>query len=107
MKGDRFTAIQQCTLDANGNGQVILTPPGINWQIETTSVSVTTSVKQPVFQMYRNSVSPSSFLQGSYSGALDSSDTGIYVFTGQTIIGVWTGGDVGSIAVLRLEGTQD
>lgn len=103
--GDAFRAAGQVKLDATGTGQVTLAPPGIGWDVTLVSVTTSTRVKEPVFKLYADAVADASFLQGSFSGSQDASDTPLRVAPGQFLIGVWTGGDAGATATLRVSGT--
>ena len=103
--GQPFKAVEQVTLNAAGGGQVTLSPPGVDWQITLASCSTSTRVKEPVFKLYMDGTSDANFLEGTYSGSQDATDTPHYVPAGSQLIGVWTGGDAGARATLRVTGT--
>ena len=99
-----FRAADSVTLDAGGGGTVELAPPGVEWRITLTTVTVSTSLKQPEFDLFIGGTSELDRAEGTYSGARDSSDTPHTVQVGQSVYGVWTGGDAGAKATLRLAG---
>lgn len=108
MAPARFTAANSVVLDSSGRGEITLAPPasGGGWNVELTTVYVSTRVAEPTFRLYLNGVSPVNLLEGSYSGAQDSSDTSHRVEPGSALVGVWEGGDPGARATLRVSGTQ-
>lgn len=92
-------------LDATGGGQVqVSAPGGVDWTVTRVSIRVSSNVKEPVFRLYRGAVSDSEFLEGSYSGSQDSSDSVHELQAAQPLIGVWTGGDVGATATMSVSG---
>lgn len=102
--GSDFRSVGQTKLDSTGAGQVTLSPPGIEWNVTLTSVTVSSHVKEPTFRLYIDGVADLNFLEGSHAGSQDSSDTHHVVRAGQSLIGVWSGGDVGATATLRVSG---
>ena len=104
MSGRFFSTAAQVKLDATGAGQVSISPPSVDWTVSLTSVNVSSHTLEPTFTLYLNGVSPTAFLEGSYSGSQDSSDTEHRVMAGQSLIGVWNGGDAGAVATLRVTG---
>lgn len=102
------------TLDAGGNGTIVLGPAKSNerWDISTVAVSVSNTnffgtVLEPIMKAYRDSVSPTSIIGGTYSGSFDS-DTAFnfVVYPGRKIAFQWTGGVPGAIATVRLYGSD-
>ncbi|WP_088289832.1 hypothetical protein [Kineosporia sp. A_224] len=104
--GDRFNLAGQVKLDAAGGGQVTLSPPGTipGWIVNLTSINVTTRNAEPTFKLYRGNVMPLNFLEGSYSGSQDSSNSVLRVAPGEALVGVWEGGDPGATASLHCSG---
>lgn len=100
-----FRVSQSVTLDASGGGQVTISPP-VDWQVTLVSVVTTTAVKQPTFSLYLDSATPSGFLEGTYSGSRDASDTVHVIQPGQQLIGVWAGGDPGAKATMSVRGVK-
>jgi len=95
MVVSRFVRAATTTLDVNGTGQATLSPDGGDWKITLTSVSVTTNIATPQVSVYANGVSAQQFLEGSFSGYRDASDTVHVVAAGEQLIAVWEGGDPG------------
>jgi hypothetical protein len=56
--------------------------------------------------VYLGSPTPSAFIEGTYSGNRDASNTEQLIVGGESITCVWTGGTVGALATLRLSGMQ-
>jgi hypothetical protein len=106
MVVSRFVRAATTTLDVNGTGQATLSPDGGDWKITLTSVSVTTNIATPQVSVYANGVSAQQFLEGSFSGYRDASDTVHVVAAGEQLIAVWEGGDPGANATLRVSGWQ-
>ena len=112
------------TLDGNGNGAAKITPgmvspgggvgaarnSGYSWDITGTYVSVSTDVLQASAVTYISygiqSTSPSEAVGNTAIGS--SGDTGTFnahLLPGDWITTVWTGGDPGSIATMKITGT--
>jgi hypothetical protein len=80
---------------------------GSRWEITSISVSTTsTALSSSVFKLYRNNEGPSGFLEGTYSGDSDTSDTNLILGTLDKLIFVWTGGTLGSYATGSLRGNS-
>lgn len=92
------------TLDSNGNGQVLIPSPGLDVVTSTVAVRVSSQTKQPRFDLYIDSIDPSTWLEGTYTGALDLTDTPHTLQAGGVLYGVWTGGDAGAIATIIVRG---
>lgn len=108
MRTLALNTFAQVTLDANGNGQVALGPalPGVTWTVTNEATSTTSITNESNFYLYLNQVGPHNLLAGSFSGNLDSASVPVTVFPGQTLIGLWTGGDASAVATLTIYGTQ-
>lgn len=100
----RFSQTAQTVLDANGNGQVALGPPGADWVVTATTLATSTSVNQPIGNIYLGAVSQAALIDGTYSGSGDTSDTKYLLSAGEQVIATWTGGDAGAKATLRVAG---
>lgn len=92
------------TLDASGNGQVSIAGPGVPVTITHTVIVVSSAVKEPRFLLYVGGISPTQLRDTSYSGSQDVSDTVHRLQPGQTLIGVWVGGDPGASATMNVDG---
>lgn len=99
-----FTAADSVVLDATGAGTVSLGPAGVDWVVRQTTVSTSTAVKKPQAITYLGGVSQAHQLDASFSGDGDASDTVFLLQPGTQLYAVWTGGDVGAKAFLRLSG---
>lgn len=97
------------TLDGSGNGQVeIRAPISVEWRITRSSVLLSNPLptSMPTIHLYRNSINPATFIDGSYSGALNTSDMEYVIPAGDAVIAVWEGGDANLTATLRISGMQ-
>lgn len=106
MSGEPLILAGTVKLDATGAGQVTLSPPDTipGWVVTLTSVHVDRTSPEPTFRLYRDHVAPENFLEGSYSGALDSSASILRVHPGESLVGAWEGGAPGALAFLRCTG---
>lgn len=101
------------TFDANGNATGQLSPGGARerWQVTFVSVSVTNiptnSFKVPTLIMYRSAAVPGNQLGGTYTGTLDADSQSVYDLNmNEPIVFVFSGGDVGSIGNVHIEGIR-
>jgi len=103
-----FRVTKQISLDSTGSGTATITVPnGNRWLIEYTSVATSTSVNKPIATTYRgSSASQSGYIEDTYKGWGDTSDTKIRLNSGESITCVWTGGDSGAVATLIVAGVQ-
>jgi len=102
----RFVRSGQVTLDSAGEGQVTIgCPSGARWKVETTTTS-TTSTTRTTASLYLGSPSPAAFLEGTYAGNRDTSNTVHQVLGGEILTCTWSGGDAGATATLRVAGEQ-
>lgn len=97
------------TLDANGNGTVQLGPEsaGVVWTVSQVACFTTSSVNNPVFNLYLGDPNPVNFMGGTFSGSNDA-NTGLAVVLnqGQYFSGQWVGGDPGAVGTFTVLGTQ-
>jgi hypothetical protein len=103
-----LNAAGSVTLDASGDGQVSLGPsiPGVLWTVTTVGCFTSTAVNTPTFYIYYGNAAAFNFIAASYTGNLDSdSDISLTLYTGQTLLGVWAGGDSGAQATMSIFGT--
>lgn len=90
------------TFDATGTAEVTVSPPGgVDWHVRITSVS-STSTAQPTATLTLDG----HFLEGTYSGNRDTSDTVYTIPAGSQLVCTWTGGTAGARATLSLRGLQ-
>lgn len=106
----QLDAIGSVTLDASGNGSVVLRPSNAHesWTITSTVVRTRTAVLNPVCQTFVGSsgVMGGQAVDTTYTGNNDSSDTIIEVNEGSFLTVVWTGGDVGTLASVACRGNK-
>lgn len=101
----RVVLVGQTILDSNGYGSTNVVPQGGELTVTLTSVSVSSNTLEPVAKIYLNVIGDSGFVEGTFSGSSDASDSSYIVSQGETLTAVWTGGDVGAIATFRVTGT--
>lgn len=69
----------------------------------TTQSTSTTDVE---LRVYRNVESPGSMIDSTYSGRSATSPCEVWLKSGETLVAVWTKGDIGAVHTLRIEGTN-
>lgn len=104
MTGLQTALADSVKLDATGAGQVPLYATGGDLVVTLQTLATSTAVKQPTANVYRNAVTTANFIEGSYTGSNDSSNTRIVLHAGESLICVWSGGDVGATATYRISG---
>lgn len=100
MPTQQFPKALSVVLDASGVGTVALYPNGGDWVVTNTAVSVSSAVSQPVAKLYRTVVASVNLIEGSDTGANDSSDTRIVLRQNESLLCQWTGGDAGAQATM-------
>lgn len=98
----------QTTFDANGNASLTFSPNkyGIKWTISRIVVS-TTSTAGTLAYVYRGAISQANLIDSTYNGNQDMTDTPVELTDSDFITVSFTGGDIGSIAFVRIEGEQE
>lgn len=98
----------QATFDDSGNASMTFSPNkyGIKWTISRVVVS-TTSVGGTQAYVYRGPISQSNLIDATYNGNQDMTDTPVELTDSDFITVSFTGGDIGSIAFVRIEGEQE
>jgi hypothetical protein len=97
-------------LDAAGQGSVIFGPgrPNTRWSVQRYSVQVSSNVKEPTANVYRGTPNAGTFVSGTFSGSNDTdsdvNDNPLY--PGEYYTCVWTGGDVGAVAIISFGGEE-
>lgn len=94
---------------ATGVATVILGPARAfeRWVVTGVAITNTSSVNEPKCRVYRNGVSPSNFLGGSFSGRQDNGPEDVILMTGEKYIAQWEGADVGSVGTITLTGRRE
>lgn len=77
------------------------------WRVTGTTVSSTSVVLEPRCDVYKGGVGPAFKIGGTYSGKNDSSSGEDFINSGEDIIAVWTGADVGSQCTLTVSGESE
>ena len=92
--------------DANGIARVSLGPlRGFErWDVRSTTVASTSSTLVPTCKLYRGGESPSRLIDGTYTGTLDTTDTPYTLHSGDRVMAVFDGCDVGAQCTVTLEG---
>lgn len=99
--------IATVVLDGSGYGVVTLGPAKFNesWLIEGLSVNVSTNTNEPKASIYRDQVSQTTLINGTYSGSFDTDPAFNYELqSGRKVAVEWEGGDAGAVATVRLWG---
>jgi len=106
MARQRFSRSVTGIVDSSGRAECQITPPGVDWTVETTTVSVSSNVLEPECRTYLNGTGEPNLVEGTYSGSRDTSDTAHYLQAGDFLTAIWTGADPGAVATLRVSGWQ-
>lgn len=95
--------------DASGKALVRLQPLRAfeTWKVTNTSVTSTSAVKTPIVKKYIGAESAARFVEGTYTGTFNASDTPTTLQTGVALILVFEGCDVGAICTVTLTGTVE
>lgn len=105
MTGRSFREYGTVTLDGSGNGVVRVAPKMADWEVTRVSISVSSATNEPTFKMYENGISEGDFLEGTWTGSLNTSETRHPLRNGESLLGVWSGGDPGASATMVVRGT--
>lgn len=76
------------------------------WHVTNTSVQSTSTVNVPTVKLYRGSESPSSFLEGTYTGTFNATNTTIDLESGQRLLAVFENCDVGASCTVVVTGEK-
>lgn len=101
---------QPVTLDGAGNGTARLSPAfGQTWHPATTSVKASSAVAEAQCRIYNGTdTTDANFVDGTRSGSTgDSTDHLRECRAPNSIWAVWTGGDPGAQATLKVYGTKE
>lgn len=91
---------------ADGTARVKLGPLRSfeRWDVASTTVASTSTVLVPTAKVYRGSEMPSRLIDGTFTGTLDVSDIAYKLRSGEQVLVVFTGNDVGAQCTITLEG---
>lgn len=97
---------QTAEFSAAGIATVTFSPPSLEyWQINSKGVTTTDPTDATVIPEARVTLD-GVFVEGTYSGNLDSSDTPYRVEKGQQFTCTWTGGTPNRLATFTINGTR-
>lgn len=102
VKGTAFRVHATTTLDTTGAGEATIQPPGVVWYAIGMSVETATATLHPTATVQING----GFVEGTYSGHRDASNSAHVLQPTDVIKCTWTGGDAGTRATFRIWGTQ-
>ncbi len=105
----QLSASASVTLNNSGDGQVTLGPgiPGVTWIPETAQCIVSSDLDIPAFYLYLNTATQPNFQGASQAGNDDTASvSGVTLYTGMTLVGIWTGGTPLATATLVISGVQ-
>lgn len=108
----RFSSPASTVLNAAGTGTAVVTAPsGVTWRVELLSVSTNTATaigtpqsKAEVF--YGAQPQPVNFIEETFLGDGDSSDSRYTLLGGESVCVQWTGGTAGALATMVVRGEQ-
>lgn len=95
------------TLNGSGNGSASVGPSSAQmWTVSYTTVStVSQAAPLPTCQIYTgNANSPITLLDSTFTGNGDSTDAPATLYPGFYVWAVWTGGNAGDVATVRVQG---
>lgn len=94
--------------DANGRAVVEFQPlrAGEDWHIVRTSIQNAGVNNVPEARVYRGIESPTTLVEGTFSGNMDTSDTVIDLRNGERLLVVWSGADAGSQCSATVDGER-
>lgn len=76
------------------------------WHVTKVTVQNSGTTLVPMCRVYRGSETPSRFIGGTFSGQMDASDENFHLSSGERLLAVFSGADVGSRCVLTVEGEK-
>lgn len=98
---------QTAVAGADGKARVFMGPLRSHetWDVRATTVASTSSALAPTCKLYRGGESPSNLFEGTFSGNLDTTDTPYTLRSGERMLAVWEGCDVGAQCTVTMNGT--
>lgn len=109
MVTDPLTESGRVVIGSNGRGVVTIGPMRSfeKWIIKSVAVQNSGTVLVPTAKVYRGAESASAFVSGSASGNLDTdSEFNVTLQSGEQLVVVWEGADVGSNSVVTVQGER-
>ena len=95
-------------LDGSGNGSFVAGPSfyGESWNVTSTGLSAASATNPAANIPQAKTFVGGMFLEGTYSGSLNSSDTVYTVHSGQQVVVTFVGGQPNDIITVTLLGTR-
>lgn len=98
-------------LNSNGDGAAVLQPltAGETWHVTRMTVQCNSSIANgniPEIRVYRRFISPTTMIDSSYDGNLNTSQCDEFIGNGEQIIAVWTGGDANATGTFVVAGER-
>lgn len=112
MEPQRFKRTDTTVLDAAGTGYATVTcPSGMFWDVQLVSVSTSATVvigtPQSFCELFMDSEpNPGEFLESTFFGDGDTSDSKYRLLGGESLTAQWTDGTPNATATLKLQGMQ-
>lgn len=105
MTTELFTS-GSAVANANGRAEIRLQPLQAfhRWHVKRMTVHSDSSVLVPTVEVYRGGAQRSNLVDGTYTGTLDHSDTDMLLRSGEPIIFVFVGANVGATCTAIIEG---
>lgn len=102
----QLTEYASAVADANGIAIARIGPRRSfeRWHVTGVTVSSSSVALEPRVDIYRGGIGPAFKVGGTYSGKNDSGNADDWVDSGQDLIAVWTGADVGAQCSMTLSG---
>lgn len=91
---------------ADGIARVVMGPLRSfeTWEVTSTTVASTSSALVPTCKLYRGGEAPSNLFEGTFSGNLDITDTLYKLRSGEKMVAVFQGCDVGAQCTVTMQG---
>jgi hypothetical protein len=99
---NRIIQATTTTLNATGNGQVSFSPDGLPWKVVSLSITTTPIGADCEARSYLNVIGDAGYIEGTFSGSGDTSDTVITLYVGETLYVEWNNGPVNARATARI-----
>lgn len=98
----------RATADASGVARITLQPLTAfeKWRVSSMTVSSNSSPEVPTVKVYKGGETPSALIDGSYTGTQDRSETNLTLHSGQPLLAVFTGAQIGSTCVFTITGER-
>lgn len=108
MANDELRESGSGTADANGRAVTRVQPMryGEEWRVTRMTVQSTSTTLVPTAKVYRGSEAASNLIDGTWTGTQDVSELSVRLMSGEALVCVFTGGDVGSVCTFNVFGEK-